>query len=640
MKDKIIEKKTLHRKFQESKNPYLYSQFKTVRSECKSLSYKDHEVYIEKTEKTLQKNPRKFFDYVRSKKQENGIPKTIHYENEFSNNGSDTANLFAKHFSSVYSKESLCSPHFAYDHFLSPTLSKLSVSEDDIFNKLSKLQRLTSHGPDGIPSYILRECAAQLVYPLTYLFNRSLHEGIFPNLWKISYVKPFHKNGDKTNVKNFRPISNLSVVPKVFESIIYDKIRDVLSHLVSDLQHGFVKHKSTLSNLVSFYEFLVSALEQGCQVDVMYSDFSKAFDKVNFNILIAKLQSLGISDPLLSWLYSYLTSRTQIVKVENFESDGINVTSGCPQGGHLSGFLFNFFINDLSFYHYEQSTVRKWFFADDYRVARIISSSTDCLDLQESLLELTDWCDLNRMQLNVEKCYVVSFHRKKCPILYNYQINNSILSRKTSIKDLGVYIDCDLKFTTHLDYITKKAYRNLGFVDRNSRYFKSPKTYKTLYCSIVRSSLEYCSTLWSPHYSTYIENIEKIQKKFLRSLGFKDSQISNNHDYKTIMDKYKINTLEHRRTIFDILFIIKIINSNIHCPELLEKLSFRCSTVQTRNNDIFRSKTMKNNIAKNAPMYRCMELCNLISNPPHNIDITSDSIQSIKTYMLNLLSLH
>lgn len=148
------------------------------------------------------------------------------------------------------------------------------------------------------------------------------------------------------------PATYLSVVPKIFESLVYDIIKDVLSPLITDLQHGFVKHKSTSSNLISFYQFLISSLEQGCLVDVVYSDFSKAFDKVNINILMSKLSALGISDPLLSWLQSYLTSRTQIVQVENFVSDNFSVPSGCPQGGHLSGFLFNIFINDLSGHPY------------------------------------------------------------------------------------------------------------------------------------------------------------------------------------------------------------------------------------------------------------------------------------------------
>ncbi|KAL1448429.1 hypothetical protein WDU94_013865 [Cyamophila willieti] len=381
-------------------------------------------------------------------------------------------------------------------------------------------------------------------------------------------------------------------------------------------------------------------MDQGCQVDVIYTDFSKAFDKVNINILIGKLQAFGISGPLLSWLNSYLTSRTQIVQVENYPSDELSVTSGCPQGGHISGFLFNLFINNLSTHYGGPVDICRWFFADDYRIACKVSCLNDSIKLQEALHQLQNWCELNRMELNVDKCYAVTFHRKKNPLFYNYKIYEHVLSRKTTIKDLGVYLDHDLKFSSHIDNVVSKGYRNLGFIQRNSRHFKNPKTYKTLYCSLVRSSLEYCSTLWSPHYITDIEIIEKIQKKFLRSLGFKDKEIEDNHDYKTIMNKYKINTLQHRRNVFDILFILKLINNQIQCPQLLQLLNFRYSSMNTRSKDTFLVKTSRTNISKNAPMSRCMELCNVISNAPHNIDILTDSIESVKKYLLDLFGFH
>lgn len=640
LKDKVIAKKALHRKFKETNNPYFYSQFSEIRRKCNVMSHIDYKNYIEKTEKYLVKNPRKFFDYVRSKKQDHGVPKNMHLDDKNSMNGKDTADLFANHFSSVYSLESLCPPFFNYGHSLTSTLSAVDISENDVLKKLRELKPLSSVGPDGIPPIILKECASHLVVPLTHLFNKSISKGVFPKIWKQSYVKPIHKSGDKTNIKNYRAISKISTIPKIFESIVYDKIKNVLTPLINECQHGFVKSKSTTSNLISFYQFLISSLDQGCQVDVIYTDFSKAFDKVNVNILISKLHSLGISDPLLSWFHEYLASRSQIVQVEDYLSEIIDVPSGCPQGGHLSGFLFNLYINDLANHGNNVSKVSKWFFADDYRVARIISRPEDCFDLQNSLCDLVDWCNLNRMYLNVDKCYVATFHRKTSPIFHNYAIDNKLLARNNNIKDLGVYIDLDLKFSSHYEYITKKGYRNLGFIERNTRNFKSPWTYKALYCSLVRSSLEYCTTLWSPSYITYIDQIEKIQKKFLRSLGFRDCAIKDNHDYKTIMDKYNLKTLQHRRDVFDILFILKLINAHVECPDLLQQLSFRCNARQTRNRNVFSLKTCKTNISKTCPLNRCMELCNIISNEPHNIDIYFQSTASIKSQLLNLFSLH
>uniref|UniRef100_A0A8D8W7H9 Uncharacterized protein n=1 Tax=Cacopsylla melanoneura TaxID=428564 RepID=A0A8D8W7H9_9HEMI len=244
------------------------------------------------------------------------------------------------------------------------------------------------------------------------------------------------------------------------------------------------------------------------------------------------------------------------------------------------------------------------------------------------------------MYLNVDKCFVVSFHRNRNPITYPYKLNGVQINRKTETKDLGVFIQNDLRFNAHYNYITKKGYRNLGFIQRNTRAFSNPKTFKALYSSIVRSSLEYCTPLWSPSYVTHIEDLEKIQKKFLRSLGFKDPDIQDTHDYRTIMQKYNINTLQHRRDIFDVLLTLKLIRGQLDCSDLVEHLNFRCNSRNTRNHNIFLPKFSRTNISKTAPMNRCMQTCNVISKHPHNIDIFNERMSIIKNKLTILFSLH
>uniref|UniRef100_A0A8D8YH58 Reverse transcriptase domain-containing protein n=1 Tax=Cacopsylla melanoneura TaxID=428564 RepID=A0A8D8YH58_9HEMI len=289
---------------------------------------------------------------------------------------------------------------------------------------------------------------------------------------------------------------------------------------------------------------------------------------------------------------------------------------------------------------YVYADIRKWFFADDYRVACIISKLEHCLELQSAINDLVNWCELNRMFLNVDKSHVATFNRKK--VIFEYTMNGnqfSRFSRTNNIKDLGVFLDQDLKFSIHHETIVNTGYRNLGFILRDTTNFNSPKTFKTLYCSLVRSSLEYASTVWSPSYLTHI-NPERSQNKFLRSLSFKDQSIEDNHNYKVILSKYEMNTLQHRRDVFDILFIVKLIQGQIQCPELLEQLTFRFNKKGTRNNDLFALKTYKTNISRTSPLNRSMELCNIISKSPHNIDIFSESYSSIKTYLLSLYTLY
>jgi len=217
------------------------------------------------------------------------------------------------------------------------------------------------------------ECKFVLAIPLLLLFNLSLSSGYFSSDWKISHVTPIKKGNDLSNIFNYWPITLISIIPKIFESLLVSKKNyPILAPVVNDDQHGFIKGKSTTTNLLIFQTFILDAFASGCQVDVIYTDFSKAFDKVNHSFLSEKLHSIGVRNPILSWLISYVTNRKQIVKVKNFISEPFNIQSGVPQGSHLPPLLFILFINDL---HFNDS--QKLLFADDLKLFRVIKSSSD-----------------------------------------------------------------------------------------------------------------------------------------------------------------------------------------------------------------------------------------------------------------------
>lgn len=502
---------------------------------------------------------------------------------------------------------------------------------------LLKLPAVTSCGPDGVPSLVLKECALQLAEPLTYLFNQSIQLGYFPETWKTSFISPLHKKGDKCNIKNYRPISKISAIPKSFEAIIYQKLSPLLSKLLVSNQHGFSRNKSTQSNLISFIEYMSPLLDEGCQVDCIYSDYSSAFDKLNINILCSKLEAYGVAD--VSWFRSYLSNRTQIVKYENSYSMPIKIASGSPQGGHLSGILFNLYINDLP--SHIDSHVKNWLFADDYKLATVVRGSDDSARLQCAIDALVSWCENNKMHLNIKKCLVMTFTRKKRPQIYDYFMQGEKLERVVQVKDLGVTMSPDLKFNAHFQLTVNKAFRTLGFLFRYSREFKSPLTLKILYCSLIRSSLEYCSTVWSPRYGVYIDLIESVQKKFLRMLAYKEYGNSSFINYEELMKKFNLQPLEIRRDVTDVIFVLKLLNEKINCPELLSLIQPRNNANYTRNKHPFSTNLCRTNITQNHPINRCMSLCNILSNPPYNINIFEENnIQSIKEKLLKLKFSH
>ena len=252
--------------------------------------------------------------------------------------------------------------------------------------------------------------------------------------------------------------------------------------------------------------FLNEELSNGGQIDSVYTDFEKAFDKVNHSILHSKLRAAGICGNLLRWIISYLDNRTQIVAINGFLSNGITATSGVPQGTILACTLFTIFINDLP----SVLNCKNLLFADDLKIFKPIYNLSDCLSLQDDLNQLNNWCESNHLYLNIKKCKRISFTRNRALIDYDYVINNIKLERVHSIKDLGVIIDTKLNFDIHISTMVKKAYSMLGFILRCTKEFKNVDALKSLYFTQVRSILEYGSQIWNPQYKKYVNKIESI----------------------------------------------------------------------------------------------------------------------------------
>lgn len=271
--------------------------------------------------------------------------------------------------------------------------------------------------------------------------------------------------------------------------MILDNLTHSYSSYISDDQHGFTKKRSTMTNLVLYTDSIIREMEQGYQTDAIYTDFSAAFDKINHQIAVAKLSHLGIHGNFLKWMESYLTGRWMSVKIRDHVSEQFAITSGVPQGSHLGPFIFLLYLNDVNF----AIKCGKLSFADDFKLYFSIRKSTDAVLLQEQLNMFVGWCDTNRMALNASKCSVISFSRKHTPFIYNYSLNGTCFKRDSVVKDLGVMLDSKLTYKDHISYVASKASAQLGFIFRMSKHFKDIHCLKALYCSVVRSILEYGS---------------------------------------------------------------------------------------------------------------------------------------------------
>ena len=325
-------------------------------------------------------HPPAIYSYIRSISNPNVLPSTLHLDNTFAASDLDKASLFNKHFHSVFTRSSFQLPPIGELETPPSSLSDISISELDVFRALRSLDVSKAKGCDGISPMLLNHCALALYQPLHHLFSQSLSQNYLPTDWRTHLIKPLFKSGDKGSIRNYRPIFLLPIVSKVLEKLVYNGIVDFVSDSVSVSQFGFLRGRSTLQQLLVFFNILLSS---SSQTDVIYLDFRKAFDSVAHNELLYKIRKFGITGNLWLWLSAYLTNRIQFVSISHSTSSTLPVISGVPQGSILGPVLFLIFINDLP------STLlstKMLLFADDAKCIMPISSLQDCINLQTDLL--------------------------------------------------------------------------------------------------------------------------------------------------------------------------------------------------------------------------------------------------------------
>lgn len=300
-----------------------------------------------------------------------GLPPAMILNNRVASDPGNKSNLFAHYFSSVFCDSHVPIPTF--DFASDDSLSSIKVNASDVQRKPEELDSSKSADPDNIPPKVLKLCVPVVAVHLAILFNALLSTGIFPNVLKQGFVVPIYKSGGRSCVTNYRPIVIQSTLAKVFESHVLDHLIYYLKKYILCNQHGFLRGRSTITNLLSFLEYIVSAFIDSSQVDCIYLDYSKAFDKVHHGLLVAKLAGCGICGRLLSWLACYLEDRELIVKCGGAYSVPFRVLSGVPQGSHLGPLLFNVFVNDIV----RVLTANCLMFADDLKIFATVTSVSD-----------------------------------------------------------------------------------------------------------------------------------------------------------------------------------------------------------------------------------------------------------------------
>lgn len=628
----LREKDKYHTKFKRFGNPRDYDAFSLLRKRSKKLLNDNYRTFIDSVEMSLPVSTKSFWNYVKSKKCSNVIPKSMEYNGMLASDGGEVVDLFSKYFSSVFNNPlPTASSNTHIPNMSNFSLYQVNISLSDVQRCLSGLDANKGAGPDGIPPVFVKNCAKELTPPLHIIFSKSLSEGVFPDLWKIANITPIFKGGAKNDVQSYRPISLLSCFSKVFESLLYNHLFNQFHHILSPLQHGFVRKRSTSTNLLEYTDYICKSFNSRTQVDAVYTDFSKAFDKVCHTLLIEKLIKIGVHGNLLEWLKSYISGRSQVVTINGFDSAPVSVTSGVPQGSHLGPLFFIIFINDLI----PSLECRSLLYADDLKIFTSVKSALDCEKLQRDLNYLDHWCTANKMSLNIKKCHIISFTRNRSEIKFNYSLGNTPLDRVGVIRDLGVIFDSKLTFRPHIEDIVNRSRRVLGFITRITKPFKRPESYQLLYLSLVRSTLEYASVVWSPHYQVYENMVESVQRSFIRILSYRAKVHRVLTDYNQRLDFFNLSDLRTRRLSAELVFLFKVANGIVE-TSLLDGLQFNACGRSLRARNLFSLDVCISNVSFNNPTFRMCRLYNRLS-LSDEIDLFSGNLSKFRACVRSIL---
>ena len=536
------------------------------------LAYKNFEKQVQKTvkqakrryerklAKEAKKNPKEFYSYLKSKTTNKEAVGPLKSDGgDVVTDDATMAGMLNSFFSSVFTDEDLDhmpTPETLY-HGDTPLLDA-DITPEKVKKKIDAMRANAAPGPDKLCPRLLKGVSEHICTPLSTIFKKSLDEGVVPADWRNANVTPIFKKGSKASVGNYRPVSLTSVLCKVMEGLLKDVLMKHLlqNNILNASQHGFMQKKSCLTNLVEYLDVLTKLVDEGHSVDVVYLDFSKAFDKVPHARLVAKLSACGVGGKLLAWIKAWLSDRKQRVVLNGHASEWLPVLSGVPQGSVLGPLLFLVYINDLDkALDLNSSFIFK--FADDTKVLRVINNEADRARFQEEIDSLFAWSQEWQMLFNADKCKVMHFGSKNLRFSYTmdgYAPAGTVLEASAQEKDVGVMVHESLKPSTQVAKAAAKANQVLGQMAR-AVTLRDKVTWPRLYKTYVRPHLEYAVQSWNPWTQADIEVLEKVQARALRYMSGCEGS-----SYEERLKAANLTTLEARRERGDMIQVWKYLH--------------------------------------------------------------------------------
>ena len=555
------------------KKDELKSRYKKLRndvtSKIRSKKRKYYEDFFNENSDNLRNTWRGIKSIINLDKSSSS-PNSLIKENKLISDPKEVATEFNKYFSNI--AENLQSQIHTEGQNFQNYLK--NPNENTIFlkatSKIEILNTITTHikkkgtGPHSVPHNILHLIKDIIAQPLADILNLSFQTGIYIENLKISRVVPiFKEKGSDLSPENYRPISLLSNINKIFEKIMHKRVYEFMEkhNLIYPHQFGFRLFHSTVHALTDMTESIRGSIDENKFVAGIFIDLQKAFDTVDHSILLSKLGHYGIRGVANNWFRSYLSDRKQFVSINDEKSDMAPMNYGVPQGSVLGPLLFLIYINDL---HNAIIYSKTCHFADD---TAILYANHSLKQLQKhvniDLKHLCHWLKANKISLNAGKTELMIFRNPHRLIDYDLKIkiNGKIIIPSSKVKYLGVILDPHLNGSAHVNYIAPKLNRAVGMLSK-LRHFVSNQTAMNVYHAIFGSIMNYGCLTWAQNPNSHVFRIGKIQNKAIKIINF----AQHDDDVELLYPKNRIIKFIDQVKMENLLYAHASIKGNIPGP--------------------------------------------------------------------------
>lgn len=359
------------------------------------------------------------------------------------------------------------------------------ITIENVTRMIGELKFNKDPGPMQIPPNFLQFNVESVAPIIANAINVMLSTGKIPDERKRNYITPIPKKGSSVEIANYRGIAMQSCLPKILDKHLTSILYERLGHTIGPGQHGFMRGRGTTTNLLEITQLLHENIRNG-QVDVIYLDYSKAFDHIRHDLSAAKLSKLGMPFSLYRIIMNFITDRKYILKIDGVVTKHeISPKSSVPQGSHMGPISYILYTNGLG--------LDELCFADDTKLFLRIKNMKDRNELQEKINKIEQWSEENGLTLNPSKTYVVSYGKRKVNSIYF--LKGTIIKEVNEVRDLGVLFDNKLTFKSHIDYISKGASQMIGAARRFVTGLNNTSMMTRIYSIYIQPAMEYCAVI-------------------------------------------------------------------------------------------------------------------------------------------------